>query len=55
MNADIRVVYNGSPSLTASASNTTTAALPLSYIAATVEVTVAVPSAGTSRWRVTAC
>ena len=55
MNADIVVVYSGSPPLTASDSVTTTAALPLSYIATSVDVMVAVPSTGISRWSVTDC
>jgi hypothetical protein len=55
MNADDRVVYSGSPPISAFDSVTTTAALPLSYMATTFPVMVAEPSTGISRCRVTAC
>ena len=53
MNTELRSVYSGSPSLTASVSVTMIPALPLSYIATSVEVNVALPSTGTSRCNVT--
>ena len=48
-------MYSGSPSLSAVVSTTMMAALPLSYIAASFERKVALPSTGISRCRVTAC
>ncbi len=54
MKIALRNVYSGSPSLTALVSVTMIPALPLSYIASIDPVSVALPSTGTSRCRVTA-
>jgi len=56
MNSDAPVVYKGAPlASVATLSVTTTAALPLSYIAAIRPTTVAVPDTGNGWCRVTDC